>query len=232
MIECFGVNSCVSGLNIAPAFKIFGSLHPFSKGTPWELNNDTTRVSTCPILQTEQSYYCMTLISIMAHSRQPTVVALGEMWTVKESACREKRSVCLLLQWSFVLNHESILHCYSSVPCSRLLSLLLASLSRLCSNIRICMQQSIALDQSIFLGWESILITKGYSDHLITRAGPSAQCYHRRKYMKLSPFVLDKLQIQVLQIQTDWWSVICVTLRFSDTHLAFWNFSHDLLVVK
>lgn len=148
MIECFGVNSCVSGLNIAPAFKIFLSLHPFSKGTPWELSNDTTRVSTCPILQTEQSYYSMTLISIMAHSRQPTVAAMGEMCTVKERACRKKSPVCLPLQCSFVLNHESISHCNSSFPFSRLLSLLLATLSSLCSNIRICMLQSMALEQN------------------------------------------------------------------------------------
>lgn len=84
MIECFGANSCVSGLNIALTFKISVGLHPFSKATPWELSNDTARVSTCPILQTEQSYYCMTLISIMAHSQQPTVAAMGEMCTAKK----------------------------------------------------------------------------------------------------------------------------------------------------
>lgn len=149
MIECFGVNSCVSGLNIAPAFKIFVCLHPFNEVTLWELSNDTTRVSTCSILQTEQSYYCMTLISIMAHSRQPTVAAMGETCTAKKKNMLEKKGpMCLPLQCSFVLNHESILHCYSSVPCSRLPSLPLATLSRLGSNIRQCILQSVVLEEN------------------------------------------------------------------------------------
>lgn len=108
--------------------------------------------------------------------------------------------MCLPLCCSFVLNHESISHCHSSVPYSRLLSLRSATLSRLCFNIRICMLLSIALYQNpISYAWESMLITQCYSDHLIRGLGPSAQCYHRRKGRdRLEPYsCTSDLKIQI-----------------------------------
>lgn len=136
--------------------------------------------------------------------------------------------MCLPLLCSFVLNHKSISYFYSSVPCSRLLSLVVATLSRLCSNIMISMLQSLnsTVIKSILFSLESILISKCYSDHLIKRPGLSAQFYHHRKGR-------DHLRLYAYTSKIPIKCHLCHLAIFIHTlTLLFWNFSHNLLVEK